>query len=80
MFTTCMMYVCGVVRVSAVGGDRQVFVDSNLPLEGSVSALGRSLVILGPERSSERFACANIQPDKDIIKYVNVMKPPRFVL
>ncbi|XP_032523297.2 uncharacterized protein LOC116774686 isoform X1 [Danaus plexippus] len=64
----------------SVGGDRQVFVDSNLPLEGSVSALGRSLVILGPERSSERFACANIQPDKDIIKYVNVMKPPRFVL
>ncbi|KOB77456.1 Uncharacterized protein OBRU01_03637 [Operophtera brumata] len=32
------------------------------------------------ERSGERFACANIEPDKDIIKFVNIMKPPRFVL
>ncbi|XP_045506507.1 uncharacterized protein LOC123702765 isoform X2 [Colias croceus] len=64
----------------SIGGDRQMFVDSNFPLEGTVSAMGRSIVILGPERSSEKFACANIQPDKDIIKYVNIMKPPRFVL
>ncbi|CAH2059735.1 unnamed protein product, partial [Iphiclides podalirius] len=63
-----------------IGGERQVFMDSNFPLEGAVSAMGRSIVIFGPEGSSERFACANIQPDKDIIKYVNVMKPPRFVL
>lgn len=57
-----------------------MLMDSNFPLEGKVSALGRSIVIFGPERSSERFACANIEPDKDIIKYVNIMKPPRFVL
>ncbi|KPJ12105.1 hypothetical protein RR48_02994 [Papilio machaon] len=63
-----------------IGGERQMFMDSNFPLEGAVSAMGRSIVIFGPERSSERFACANIQPDKDIIKYVNIMKPPRFVL
>ncbi|XP_041985312.1 uncharacterized protein LOC121737698 isoform X1 [Aricia agestis] len=63
-----------------VGGNRQVFVDSNFPLEGTVTAMGRSIVIFGPERSSEKFACANIVPDKDIIKYVNIMKPPRFVL
>ncbi|CAH0720985.1 unnamed protein product, partial [Brenthis ino] len=64
----------------SVGGERQMFVDSNFPLEGTVSAMSRSIVIFGPERSSERFACANIQPDKDIIKFVNIMKPPRFVL
>ncbi|XP_068625420.1 uncharacterized protein Rsod isoform X1 [Battus philenor] len=63
-----------------IGGERQMFMDSNFPLEGTVSAMGRSIVIFGPDRSSERFACANIQPDKDIIKYVNIMRPPRFVL
>ncbi|KOB69158.1 Superoxide dismutase (Cu-Zn), partial [Operophtera brumata] len=63
-----------------IGGARQVFMDSSFPLEGTVSAMGRSLVIFGPERSGERFACANIEPDKDIIKFVNIMKPPRFVL
>lgn len=57
-----------------------MFVDSNFPLEGKVSAMGRSIVIMGPEKSSEKFACANLQPDKDIIKFVNIMKPPRFVL
>ncbi|KAJ2940014.1 hypothetical protein O0L34_g14045 [Tuta absoluta] len=64
----------------SVGGERQMFVDSNLPLEGLVSAVGRSLVVFGPGRSPERMACANIVPDKDIIKYVNIMKPPHFVL
>ncbi|XP_030019565.2 uncharacterized protein LOC115439736 [Manduca sexta] len=63
-----------------IGGKRQMFMDSNFPLEGTVTAMGRSIVIFGPERTSERFACANIEPDKDIIKYVNIMKPPRFVL
>lgn len=57
-----------------------MFQDSNFPLEGAVSAMGRSIVIFGPERSAERFACANIQPDKDIIKYVNLSRPPQFVL
>ncbi|CAH2230559.1 jg8887 [Pararge aegeria aegeria] len=63
-----------------LGAEREVFMDSNFPLEGTVSAMSRSIVIFGPEHSSERFACANIQPDKDIIKFVNIMKPPRFVL
>ncbi|VVC90046.1 unnamed protein product [Leptidea sinapis] len=63
-----------------LGGERQIFVDSSFPLEGTVSAVGRSIVLFGPERSGEKFACANILPDKDIIKFVNIMKPPRFVL
>ncbi|XP_077282996.1 superoxide dismutase family protein Rsod [Arctopsyche grandis] len=63
-----------------IGLDRQVFTDSNFPLEGVVTALGRSIVIMGQNRSSERFACANIEPDNDIVKYANIRKPPRFVV
>lgn len=63
-----------------IGLKRKVFTDSNLPLEGDVTALGRSIVIFGPNRDSQRFACANIEPDYDIIKYANIERPPRFVL
>ena len=41
--------------------------------------MGRSIVIFTPNRGGDRFACANIEPDKDIIKYVNIRKTPRFV-
>lgn len=63
-----------------INGDRAAFTDSNFPLEGLVTAVGRSIVIFGPDHSKERFACANIEPDHNIIKYVNVERPPRFVL
>lgn len=63
-----------------IGLMRSVKSDPNLPLEGDVSALGRSIVIFGQNHSSERFACANIEPDHDIVKYVNIERPPRFVL
>lgn len=63
-----------------IGVDRSVQIDSNFPLEGDVSALGRSIVIMGPNHSSDRFACANIEADHDIVKYVNIERPPRFVL
>jgi hypothetical protein len=63
-----------------IGLSRRVMSDSNFPLEGEVSALGRSIVIFGQNHSSERMACANIEPDHDIVKYVNVERPPRFVL
>jgi hypothetical protein len=42
--------------------------------------MGRSIVIFSKEQGGERFACANIEPDKDIIKYANICKPPRFVM
>ena len=61
-------------------GRRIVISDPNLPLEGAISALGRSIVIFGPERSSERYACANIEPDHNIVKFINLQKPPRFVV
>ncbi|XP_047110560.1 uncharacterized protein LOC124787741 isoform X3 [Schistocerca piceifrons] len=63
-----------------LGDKRKVFSDVNFPLEGDVSAIGRSIVIMNKDRGSERFACANIEPDKDIIKYANIQKPPKFVL
>lgn len=63
-----------------IGLERSVKSDPNFPLEGIVSALGRSIVIFGANHSSERFACANIEPDHDIVKYVNIERPPRFVL
>ncbi|KAJ3625819.1 hypothetical protein MTP99_016359 [Tenebrio molitor] len=63
-----------------IGLRRKVFTDSNFPLEGDVTAIGRSIVILSPNRRPERYACANIEPDYDIIKYANIEKPPRFVV
>ncbi|XP_017091861.2 uncharacterized protein Rsod [Drosophila bipectinata] len=63
-----------------LGGERVVFTDSNFPLESPVGAIGRSIVIFGPDNSHERFACANIEPDHNVIKYINLQKPPRFVV
>ncbi|KAJ6637646.1 hypothetical protein Bhyg_10377 [Pseudolycoriella hygida] len=63
-----------------IGNKRVVFSDQNFPLEGSQSAVGRSIVIFGPNYSAERFACANIEPDHDIVKYINLQKPPKFVV
>ncbi|XP_055314851.1 uncharacterized protein LOC129575370 isoform X3 [Sitodiplosis mosellana] len=63
-----------------IGDKRVIFSDQNLPLEGVQSALGRSIVLFGPNYSYERFACANIEPDHDIIKYVNLQRPPKFVV
>nr|XP_018907893.1 PREDICTED: uncharacterized protein LOC109037571 [Bemisia tabaci] len=63
-----------------IGLGRKVFTDSNFPLEGPIasSAMGKSIVILNKEGGEERFACANIEPDKDIIKYANIKRNPRF--
>jgi len=67
-------------RLSDLGGERVVLTDSNFPLEAPVGAIGRSIVIFGPDHSHERFACANIEPDHNVIKYINLQKPPRFVV
>ncbi|XP_064552755.1 uncharacterized protein Rsod [Drosophila montana] len=63
-----------------LGGERVVLTDTNFPLEAPVGAIGRSIVIFGPDHSHERFACANIEPDHNVIKYINLQKPPRFVV
>ncbi|KAJ9590061.1 hypothetical protein L9F63_016823, partial [Diploptera punctata] len=53
---------------------------ADISIQGEVSAMGRSIVIFDKDRGSQRFACTNIEPDKDIIKYTNIRKPPRFVV
>ncbi|XP_076244983.1 uncharacterized protein Rsod [Calliopsis andreniformis] len=63
-----------------IGLERQIFTDSNFPLGGSVSAMGRSIIIFDKNFGNNRFACANIEPDNDIVKYANIRKPPRFVV
>lgn len=63
-----------------LGLERSVFSDPNFPLEGVQSAMGRSIVLFGPNYSSERYACANIEEDHDIVKYINLQKPPKFVV
>ncbi|KAL6264113.1 hypothetical protein P5V15_004191 [Pogonomyrmex californicus] len=63
-----------------VGEKRQIFTDSNFPLGGPVSAMGKSIVIFDKDFGGNRYACANIEPDNDIVKYANIRKPPRFVV
>ena len=63
-----------------INEERVVFSDSNLPLEGYGNITGRSVVIFGPNNNADMFACANIEPDYDIVKYVNIEWSTRFVL
>lgn len=44
-----------------------------------MSVVGRSLVVMTPNAGNDRFACANIQLDKDIFKFVVIRKPRKFV-
>lgn len=73
-------YFNSLSKFSDLGDKRVVMTDPNFPLEGTVSAIGRSIVIFGPNGSWERYACGNIEPDHDIVKYINIQKPPRFVV
>ncbi|EGI59506.1 hypothetical protein G5I_12335 [Acromyrmex echinatior] len=63
-----------------IGEKRQIFTDLNFPLDGPVSAMGKSIIIFDKDFSGTRFACTNIEPDNNIVKYANIRKPPRFVV
>ncbi|ODM91430.1 Superoxide dismutase [Cu-Zn] [Orchesella cincta] len=63
-----------------LGENKYVKIDPNLPLSGPGSVLGRSLIIHAPNGGVERLACANIDPDKDIIKYANIRKTNDFLI
>ncbi|XP_014242345.1 uncharacterized protein LOC106662638 [Cimex lectularius] len=63
-----------------LGTGRKVFTDANFPLEGKTSALGRSIVIFDKDGGHDKYACANIEPDYYTVKYVNVRRPPKFVV
>ncbi|XP_037076792.1 uncharacterized protein LOC119097959 [Pollicipes pollicipes] len=64
-----------------LGQKRVVMSDPNLPLDGDFwhSAIGKSVIIFEANRGSNRYACANIEPDFDIIKRVSIRKLPKFV-
>ena len=47
--------------------------------DGKFSVLGRSVVVLTPNGGGDRFACANIEPDHDLVKFIVIHKPPKFV-
>lgn len=79
-FLLLLIVVGTIIFFSDIGNKRVVFSDQNFPLEGAQTAVGRSIVIFGPNYSSERYACANIEPDHDIVKYINLQKPPKFVV
>ncbi|KAG0723409.1 hypothetical protein GWK47_005529 [Chionoecetes opilio] len=61
-----------------LGDKRFVFVDRNLPLSGPHGINNRALVIHTENAGVDRFACANIRADDDIIKWVIIKKAPKF--
>lgn len=69
-------------RIS-VGGKAYVVNDPNLPLEGVdwfTSAIGKSLVIHGPNGDTNRMACANIEAERHIVKVASIRTKSRFNL
>lgn len=65
-----------------VGGKAYVVNDVNLPLFGDwfMSAIGKSIVIHTPNGGTDRMACANIEEEKDIVKYATIRTKARFNL
>lgn len=66
-----------------VGGRAYVKSDPLMTLQGEdwyTSAIGKSIVIHGPNGGLERMACANIEVDREIIKVASVRTKARFNL
>ncbi|OXA38086.1 uncharacterized protein LOC110862045 [Folsomia candida] len=72
--------VSGRLGPISIGENKFILADPNLPLSGPAAVLGRSLIIHAPNKGVDRLACANIDPDKDIIKYANIRKLNNFLL
>ena len=74
--------ISGRVGKISVGATAYVLNDGHLPLSGDwwKSAVGKSIVIHGPNESPDRMACANIEVDKDIVKYATIRTKARFNL
>ncbi|CAL4200410.1 unnamed protein product, partial [Meganyctiphanes norvegica] len=61
-----------------VGDIKYVFLDQNMPLSGPHGVMSRSIVIHNENQGSEKFACADIEPDDDIINLANIKRPSKF--
>lgn len=67
----------------ALGGGAQIFNDPVMTLQGEdwfTSAIGKSIVIHGPNGGLERMACANIEQDREIVKVATIRTKARFSL
>jgi hypothetical protein len=66
-----------------VGGKAYVVNDPYLQVQGEdwfTSAIGKSLIIHGPNGGLERMACANIEVDRHIVKVASIRTKARFNL
>jgi len=66
-----------------VGGRAYIKSDPLMTLQGEdwfTSAIGKSIVIHGPNGGLERMACANIEVDREIIKVASIRTKARFNL
>lgn len=59
---------------------RRTISDSNLPLVGNYSIMGRSLVIFDNKRPNVKLACANILPDIHLKSNVVIKQTPSFTV
>lgn len=64
----------------AIGEDRRVFSDPNLPLVGNYSIINRALVISIRNQSETSLACANIKLDKHLVSTIIIQKIPAFTV
>lgn len=60
--------------------NRRVVSDSNLPLVGNYSVMGRSLIIADNKRPTVKLACANIFPDIHLKSNVVIKRTPSFTV
>lgn len=60
--------------------NRRAISDSNLPLVGNYSIMGRSLIIFDNKRPSVKIACANIFPDIHLKSNVVIKRMPSFTV
>jgi hypothetical protein len=65
-----------------IGAKAYVFNDARLPLSGDwfSSAVGKSIVINAPDGGPEKMACANIEAEKEIVKYASIRTKSDFNL
>lgn len=60
--------------------NRLALSDSNLPLAGNYSVMGRSLIIFDAKKPSVKLACANILPDVHLKSNVVIKRTPSFTV
>lgn len=78
----CAMGDLGTRHGSLVLGpnNRRTVSDSNLPLVGNYSIMGRSLIIFDNKRPSVKLACTNIFPDIHLKSNVVIKRTPSFTV